>query len=69
MHFSGRCGFLLHRCLVVDLHLGRAESPVAGDFVVIPAGNTILLDESTPVLRILLLQGKSQMPPLHVPDP
>ncbi|KAJ8026136.1 Fibrocystin-L [Holothuria leucospilota] len=31
--------------------------PVKGDFVIIPEGQTILLDESTPVLKVLLLQG------------
>lgn len=34
--------------------------------MVIPAGNTILLDESTPVLKVLLLQGKSKVT-LQVP--
>ncbi|XP_071828580.1 fibrocystin-L-like isoform X3 [Apostichopus japonicus] len=36
---------------------GGQDPPVAGDLVVIPAGNTILLDQSTPVLKVLLLQG------------
>ncbi|KAJ8026005.1 Fibrocystin-L [Holothuria leucospilota] len=36
---------------------GGNDPPVEGDFVIIPEGQTILLDESTPVLRILLLQG------------
>ena len=35
---------------------GRAP-PVAGDFVIVPAGQTLVLDVRTEVLRILLIQG------------
>ena len=31
--------------------------PEDGDFVTIPAGNTILLDVDTPVLKVLLIAG------------
>ena len=36
-----------------------ANKPVENDIAVIPAGMTVLLDESTPVLSVLLLQGGS----------
>ena len=37
---------------------GLAENkPVEGDFVVIKEGQTILLDENTPILKMLLIQG------------
>ncbi|XP_033758550.1 fibrocystin-L-like [Pecten maximus] len=36
---------------------GGNGKPVAEDFVVIPEGQTILLDETTPVLKMLLIQG------------
>ena len=32
--------------------------PVKGDIVVIPQGQVILLDESTPILAVLILDGK-----------
>jgi hypothetical protein len=34
------------------------EPPVDGDFVVIPQGQTILLDVDTPILKFLLIQGQ-----------
>ncbi|CAL1525941.1 unnamed protein product, partial [Lymnaea stagnalis] len=36
---------------------GGGPPPLEGDFVVIPAGKTILLDTNTPVLKMLLIQG------------
>ncbi|CAL1525942.1 unnamed protein product [Lymnaea stagnalis] len=36
---------------------GGESPPTEGDFVVIPAGKTILLDANTPVLKMLLIQG------------
>ena len=36
---------------------GGAAPPAAGEFVVIPAGMTLLLDTDTPVLSFLLIQG------------
>ena len=35
-----------------------AGQPVDGDFVVINEGQTVLLDTDTPVLKMLLIQGK-----------
>lgn len=37
---------------------GGNDPPVAGDFVIIPAGQTILLDITTPILKVLLIQGR-----------
>ena len=34
------------------------NKPVEGDFVVIKEGQTVLLDEDTPILKMLLIQGK-----------
>ena len=36
---------------------GGESLPAAGEFVVIPAGQTLLLDTDTPVLSFLLIQG------------
>ncbi|XP_066278772.1 fibrocystin-L-like [Branchiostoma lanceolatum] len=36
---------------------GRGPLPEAGDFVVVPAGQTLLLDTDTPVLKMLLIEG------------
>ncbi|XP_069115426.1 fibrocystin-L-like [Argopecten irradians] len=36
---------------------GTGGKPVASDFVVIPEGKTLLLDEDTPVLKMLLIDG------------
>ena len=36
---------------------GGREPPVAGDFVVIPKSQTILLDTSTPVIKMILING------------
>ena len=36
---------------------GGTSLPVEGDFVIIPAGQTLVLDIATPVLKILLIQG------------
>ena len=36
---------------------GGRDPPVAGDFVIVPAGQTLVLDVRTEVLRILLIQG------------
>ncbi|ESO84871.1 hypothetical protein LOTGIDRAFT_131466, partial [Lottia gigantea] len=36
---------------------GNNPPPVAGDLVVIPANQTILLDTDTPVLKMLIIQG------------
>lgn len=36
---------------------GGGPLPEKGDFVVIPAGMTLLLDIDTPVLSFLLIQG------------
>ena len=36
---------------------GGAAPPEAGEFVVIPAGQTLLLDTDTPILSFLLIQG------------
>ena len=33
------------------------NKPVADDIAVIPKGTTILLDETTPILSVLLIQG------------
>lgn len=38
---------------------GGGPLPQAGDFVIIPAGMTLLLDTDTPVLSFLLIQGES----------
>jgi type VI protein secretion system component Hcp len=37
---------------------GGNNPPGEGEIVVIPAGMTILLDQSTPTLKMLLIQGK-----------
>ena len=38
---------------------GGKDPPVEGDFVIIKAGQTILLDvENTPVFKMLLIDGK-----------
>ena len=36
---------------------GETSKPEEGDFVVIPSDMTVLLDESTPVLKFILIQG------------
>ncbi|XP_078617899.1 fibrocystin-L-like [Branchiostoma floridae x Branchiostoma japonicum] len=36
---------------------GGGPLPEAGDFVVVPAGQTLLLDTDTPVLKMLLIEG------------
>ncbi|XP_066271366.1 fibrocystin-L-like [Branchiostoma lanceolatum] len=36
---------------------GGGPLPEAGDFVVVPAGQTLLLDTDTPVLKVLLIEG------------
>ena len=40
---------------------GGGPLPVEGDLVVIPKGQTVLLDTDTPVLKMLLIQGKMPM--------
>ncbi|XP_022097673.1 fibrocystin-L-like isoform X1 [Acanthaster planci] len=40
---------------------GNQDPPVEGDFVVVPAGQTLLLDISTPILKMLLIQGGKVM--------
>jgi len=37
---------------------GGEAPPGEGEFVVIPPGQLLLLDQSTPVLKMLLIQGK-----------
>ena len=36
---------------------GGGPLPEAGDFVVVPTGQTLILDTDTPVLKFLLIQG------------
>ncbi|XP_038070546.1 fibrocystin-L-like isoform X1 [Patiria miniata] len=36
---------------------GNQDPPIAGDFVIVPAGQTLLLDVTTPILKMLLIQG------------
>ncbi|KAI8520654.1 Fibrocystin-L [Branchiostoma belcheri] len=36
---------------------GGGPLPEAGDFVIVPAGQTLLLDTDTPVLKVLLIEG------------
>ena len=36
---------------------GGISKPETGDFIVIPSDMTVLLDESTPVLKFILIQG------------
>ena len=36
---------------------GGASPPGEGEFVVVPEGQLLLLDESTPVLKMLLIMG------------
>ncbi|XP_019623376.1 PREDICTED: fibrocystin-L-like [Branchiostoma belcheri] len=36
---------------------GGGPLPEAGDFVIVPAGQTLLLDTDTPVLKMLLIEG------------
>ncbi|XP_072025340.1 fibrocystin-L-like [Amphiura filiformis] len=36
---------------------GGKDPPVKGDFVIIKAGQTVLLDQDTPVLKMVLIQG------------
>ncbi|XP_054766411.2 fibrocystin-L-like [Lytechinus pictus] len=36
---------------------GGNDPPIEGDFVIIPQGQTILLDVTTPILSVLLIQG------------
>ncbi|XP_071946022.1 fibrocystin-L-like [Antedon mediterranea] len=36
---------------------GGLEPPIAGDFVIVPAGQTLLLDVNTPILSMLLIEG------------
>ena len=36
---------------------GGASPPLEGEFVIIPAGQTLLLDTDTPILSFLLIQG------------
>lgn len=59
-------GFALVRATAFFRYLDRwsalatwpnEEPPVDGDFVVIPEGQAVLLDSSTPVLSVLLVQG------------
>ena len=38
---------------------GGGSLPVEGDFVIVPSGQTLVLDIRTPVLKILLIQGGS----------
>ena len=38
---------------------GGGPLPMEGDFVVIKEGQTVLLDTDTPVLKMLLIQGKT----------
>ncbi|XP_072027284.1 LOW QUALITY PROTEIN: fibrocystin-L-like [Amphiura filiformis] len=38
---------------------GGYDPPIEGDFVVVPDGQTLLLDTSTPILKMLLIQGGS----------
>ena len=37
---------------------GGMAPPTTGDFVVIPEGQLLLLDDSTDVLKMLLINGK-----------
>lgn len=37
---------------------GGGPLPQAGEFIIIPAGMTLLLDMDTPILSFLLIQGK-----------
>lgn len=37
---------------------GGRDPPIEGDFVIVPAGQTLLLDVDTPVLAMLLIEGK-----------
>ena len=47
-HFTWGCN---------DTSVPCPNKPAAGDIAVIPAGKTVLLDESTPILSVLLIQG------------
>ncbi|XP_077992871.1 fibrocystin-L-like [Glandiceps talaboti] len=38
---------------------GGLDPPVEGDFVIVPAGQTLVLDTDTPVLKMLLIEGGS----------
>ncbi len=37
---------------------GGLDPPIECDFVVVPEGQTLLLDTSTPILKMLLIQGR-----------
>ena len=37
---------------------GGLDPPIEGDFVIVPAGQTLLLDVDTPILSMLLIEGK-----------
>jgi len=47
-HFTWGCN---------DTNITCPNKPVEGDIAVIPWGKTVLLDESTPILTVLLIQG------------
>ena len=36
---------------------GGIQIPEEGDFIVVPKGMTLLLDVSTPIIKMLLIQG------------
>lgn len=40
---------------------GGLPLPAAGDFVVIGEGQSVLLDVSTPVLKLIVIQGRFQL--------
>ncbi|XP_022094388.1 fibrocystin-L-like [Acanthaster planci] len=40
---------------------GNKDPPIKGDLVVVPAGQTLLLDVTTPILSMLLIQGGTVM--------
>ncbi|XP_071793632.1 fibrocystin-L-like isoform X1 [Asterias amurensis] len=40
---------------------GNQDPPIEGDFVIVPAGQTLLLDVTTPILKMLLIQGGTLM--------
>jgi ATP-dependent Lon protease len=45
------------KILFQGLARGKILEPEEGDFIVVPKGMTLLLDVSTPIIKMLLIQG------------
>ena len=38
---------------------GGLDPPTAGDFIIVPTGQTLLVDVNTPILKMVLIMGQS----------